>query len=86
MLSFALRRLLTAIPVVLIAVTACFFILRLAPGGPFDQERALPPEILANLRAHYNLDLPLVQQYLLYLGGLLRGDLGPSFVTKDFPH
>jgi len=84
MLSFALRRLLTAIPVVLIAVTACFFILRLAPGGPFDAERALPPEILANLRAHYNLDLPLLQQYLLYLGRLAQGDLGPSFVTRDF--
>lgn len=84
MLSFALRRLLTAIPVVLIAVTACFFILRLAPGGPFDQERALPPEILANLRAHYNLDLPLWEQYARYLGRLLQGDLGPSFVTKDF--
>ena len=84
MLSFALRRLLTAIPVVLIAVTACFFILRLAPGGPFDQERALPPDILANLRAYYHLDQPLFAQYLSYLAGLVRGDLGPSFVTKDF--
>ncbi|WP_062208885.1 ABC transporter permease subunit [Aureimonas sp. AU12] len=84
MLSFAFRRLLTAIPVVLIAVTACFFILRLAPGGPFDRERALPPEILANLRAHYDLDRPLVEQYLRYLGRLAQGDLGPSFVTKDF--
>ncbi len=84
MLGFAFRRLLTAIPVVLIAVTACFFILRLAPGGPFDQERALPPDILANLRAHYELDLPLYQQYLNYLWRLVQGDLGPSFVTKDY--
>lgn len=84
MLRFAFHRLLTAIPVVLIAVTACFFILRLAPGGPFDMERALPPQILENLRAHYHLDQPLISQYLSYLGGLLRGDLGPSFTSDDF--
>ena len=84
MLSFALRRLLTAIPVVLVAVTACFFVLRLAPGGPFDQERALPPGVLENLRAHYHLDQPLIGQYFSYLAGLAHGDLGPSFVTKDF--
>ena len=84
MLRFAFHRLLTAIPVVLIAVTACFFILRLAPGGPFDMERALPPQILENLRAHYHLDQPLISQYLSYLGALLHGDLGPSFVTDDF--
>ncbi|MBB4005203.1 MAG: ABC transporter permease subunit [Aurantimonas endophytica] len=84
MLAFALRRLLSTIPVLLIAVTACFFILRLAPGGPFDQERALPPEVLANLRAYYHLDDPLIMQYLRYLGRLAQFDLGPSFVTKDF--
>jgi oligopeptide transport system permease protein len=65
-------------------VTACFFILRLAPGGPFDMERALPPQILENLRAHYHLDQPLLAQYLSYLGGLLQGDLGPSFTSDDF--
>ncbi|MBC8130983.1 MAG: ABC transporter permease subunit [Rhizobiaceae bacterium] len=84
MLRFAFHRLLTAIPVVLVAVTACFFILRLAPGGPFDMERALPPAILDNLRAHYNLDQPLFSQYLSYIFGLLQGDLGPSFTTDDF--
>src|SRR5690606_12323697 len=84
MLRYALRRVLSAIPVALIAITVCFFILRLAPGGPFDGERALPPITLANLRAHYNLDLPLWEQYFIYLGRLLRGDLGPSMVYNDF--
>jgi oligopeptide transport system permease protein len=84
MLSYALRRVMSAIPVALIAITACFFILRLAPGGPFDQERALPQQILRNLRAAYDLDQPLIVQYFLYLGRLLRGDLGPSMVVQDF--
>ncbi|MCP4386195.1 MAG: ABC transporter permease subunit [Hyphomicrobiales bacterium] len=84
MIGFAFRRLLTAIPVLWIAITACFFILRLAPGGPFDQERPFPPRVLANIRAHYNLDLPLIEQYWIYISGLLRGDLGPSFSTEDF--
>lgn len=84
MLSYALRRLLSTVPVLWIALTACFFVLRLAPGGPFDGERPLPPAIRANLAAHYHLDEPLVLQYLRYLGGVLRGDLGPSFVNQDF--
>jgi len=84
MFGYALRRVMSAIPVALIAVTVCFFILRLAPGGPFDGERALPPTTLANLRAHYNLDQPIWMQYLMYVGGLLRGDLGPSMVYNDF--
>jgi oligopeptide transport system permease protein len=84
MLGYAMRRVLSAIPIALIAVTACFFILRLAPGGPFDGDRALPPTTLANLRAHYDLDEPLWMQYLIYLGRLLQGDLGPSMVYNDF--
>lgn len=84
MFAYALRRVLSAIPIALIAVTVCFFILRLAPGGPFDGERALPPDILRNLQAYYNLDKPLWMQYFIYVGGLLRGDLGPSMVTNDF--
>lgn len=84
MLGYALRRVLSAIPIVLIAVTACFFILRLAPGGPFDGDRALPPTTLANLRAHYDLDEPLWMQYLIYVWRLLQGDLGPSMVYNDF--
>ncbi len=84
MFGFAIRRLLSTIPVLLIALTACFFILRLAPGGPFDQERVLPEEILVNLKAYYNLDKPLIQQYFIYISGILQGDLGPSFTTEDF--
>jgi oligopeptide transport system permease protein len=84
MLGYALRRVLSAIPIALIAITVCFFILRLAPGGPFDGDRALPPVTLANLRAHYDLDKPLWEQYLIYIGRLLQGDLGPSMVYNDF--
>ncbi len=84
MLGYAMRRVLSAIPIALIAITVCFFILRLAPGGPFDGDRALPPTTLANLRAHYNLDEPIWMQYLIYVGRLLQGDLGPSMVYNDF--
>ena len=84
MLSYALKRLLSTIPVLWIAVTACFFVLRLAPGGPFDGERPLPAAIKRNLAAHYNLDKPLIEQYLIYVANLLQGDLGPSFINQDF--
>lgn len=84
MLGYAMRRVLSAIPIALIAITVCFFILRLAPGGPFDGDRALPPTTLANLRAHYDLDKPLWEQYFIYIGRLLQGDLGPSMVYNDF--
>ncbi len=84
MFSYAFKRLLSTIPVLWIAVTLAFFVLRLAPGGPFDGERPLPPAILKNLAAHYNLDKPLVEQYLIYVGNVLQGDLGPSFVNEDF--
>jgi oligopeptide transport system permease protein len=84
MASYALRRLLSAIPIVLLTITICFFILRLAPGGPFDGERALPPDQMRNLRAYYHLDDPLIVQFWNYIGGVLRGDFGPSMVMKDF--
>jgi oligopeptide transport system permease protein len=84
MLSYAFRRVLAAIPIVLIAITVCFFILRAAPGGPFDGERALPPQILNNLRAYYNLDKSLIEQYFIYVGGVLQGDFGPSMSYQDF--
>ena len=84
MIRYALRRLLSTIPVIWIAVTLCFFVLRLAPGGPFDGERPLPPEVLRNLAAHYNLDKPLLEQYLIYVLDVLKGDLGPSFANQDF--
>ncbi len=79
MFAFAFKRLLSSLPTLLVLLTLTFFLLRLAPGGPFDRERALPPEIEQTLRAEYQLDAPLHQQYLSYMGGLLRGDFGPSF-------
>jgi oligopeptide transport system permease protein len=84
MIRYALRRILGVIPTLLIIITISFFVIRLAPGGPFDEEQALPPEIKANLEAAYGLDRPLVEQYFSYLSGLVRGDFGPSFKFKDF--
>ena len=84
MLAYAIRRFLGAIPVLLIIITLAFFMMRIAPGGPFDGERRLPPEIEANIMAAYDLDKPLYEQYFIYLGRLLQGDLGPSFRTRDF--
>lgn len=79
MLRFVVRRLLQTIPVLFVIVTATFFMVRFVPGGPFTGEKAIPPEILRNLEAHYGLDQPLWKQYLTYLGSVARGDLGPSF-------
>lgn len=84
MLSYTVRRLLSAIPTLFIIITLAFFMIRLAPGGPFDLERPLPEQIMQNLRAIYHLDEPLVVQYGLYLKSLLAGNLGPSFVYRDF--
>jgi oligopeptide transport system permease protein len=67
-----------------IIITISFFVIRLAPGGPFDDEQTLPPEIKANLEAAYGLDKPLTEQYWRYLAGLVQGDFGPSFKFKDF--
>ncbi|MBL9216612.1 MAG: ABC transporter permease subunit [Opitutaceae bacterium] len=79
MLRFIARRLLQVIPVLFVIITATFFMVRFVPGGPFTAEKAVPPEILRNLEAHYGLDQPLWRQYLNYLGRVVRGDLGPSF-------
>lgn len=84
MLTYAVRRLLGAIPTLFLIVTIAFFMIRLAPGGPFDDDRPLAPEIEANLNRSYGLDRPLAVQYALYLGNMLRGDFGPSFRYKDF--
>ena len=70
-------------PVLLVIVTVSFFVMRVAPGGPFDLERTLPPEVRANVEARYHLDEPLARQYVRYLGDVLRGDLGPSFRYPD---
>jgi len=83
-MAYALRRLLGAIPTLFVIVTVAFFMMRLAPGGPFDSERRLPPEVERNVKAAYNLDKPLTQQYLIYLGKLAHGDMGPSYKNKDF--
>ena len=82
MLGYTLKRLLGAIPTLLILLTLAFFMMRLAPGGPFDTEKSLPPEIQANRK--YHLDEPLLQQYGRYLWDLLHGDFGPSFQYKDY--
>ncbi|HQY06018.1 MAG TPA: ABC transporter permease subunit [Lacunisphaera sp.] len=79
MFRFIARRLLQVIPVLFVIITATFFMVRFVPGGPFTSEKALPPEILKNLEAHYGLDQPLWRQYGTYLGQVIRGDLGPSF-------
>jgi oligopeptide transport system permease protein len=78
------RRLLSALPTLFIIVTLAFFLIRLAPGGPFDLEQPLEARVMDNLRRIYQLDRPLHEQYGLYLASLLRGDLGPSFYFRDF--
>ena len=79
MLSLIARRLLQSIPTLWVVATATFLLLRLAPGGPFDDEKPIPPEIKEQIEAHYGLNLPLYQQYLQFFGNLLKGDLGPSY-------
>jgi len=80
----AVVRLLGLVPTLLVLITIAFFLIRMAPGGPFDGEKILPAEIRANLDANYHLDEPLVQQYFRYLGQILTGDFGPSFQYKDW--
>lgn len=84
MLRFTLQRLLTGIPTLLVLIALAFFLIRAAPGGPFDSERQLSPEIEQNIRRAYHLDEPLWQQFGRYLGGLARGDFGPSFQYREF--
>ena len=84
MWSYTLRRLLAAIPTMLMVITVCYLLLHLTPGGPFDSERKVSAAVLANLQAKYHLDQPLWQQYLLYLQSLLQGDLGASFRYADW--
>jgi oligopeptide transport system permease protein len=83
-LAFVLRRLLGAIPTLALVVVLSFLLTRLAPGGPFDEEQSLPPEIRANLEAAYGLDQPIHVQLGRYARGLLHGDFGPSFKFRDF--
>jgi oligopeptide transport system permease protein len=82
--AFVLRRLAFTIPTLFLIVTISFFLIRVAPGGPFDLEQPLEAKVMENLRRIYQLDRPLIEQYGLYMGALLRGDFGPSFYFRDF--
>jgi oligopeptide transport system permease protein len=83
MISLLLQRIFHGLIVLWVVATLTFLLLHLAPGGPFDSERRLPPEVLANLEAKYHLDEPVLQQYLRYLAGIARGDFGPSYKYLD---
>ncbi|MDH4019214.1 MAG: hypothetical protein OEU84_06400, partial [Xanthomonadales bacterium] len=84
MARYALWRLLGLIPTLLIMITVAFFLMRVAPGGPFDSEMLLPPDIEANLNARYHMDEPLLQQYFRYLSQVAVLDFGPSIQYKDW--
>src|SRR5260221_4852243 len=84
MLCYAVRRIGGVNPNLLLFITASFFIVRLAPGGPFDQEQTLSPQVRANLDKAYGLDRPIAIQYCRYLRALAHGDFGPSFKQRDF--
>src|SRR4051794_4195516 len=96
MLRFIFRRLLVAIPTLFLVITIAFFMMRAAPGSPFDTERKLAPEIRKNVEAKYGFDRPLVVQYGHYLADVVRGDFGPSlkyttksvgdFIKEGFPY
>jgi len=83
MSRFIVRRFLSVIPTLFIIVTLSFFLIRLAPGGPFSGEKKLPPEIMANIMRKYHMDEPLLNQYFRYIGDVLHFDLGPSYRYKD---
>ncbi|KQT60274.1 MULTISPECIES: oligopeptide ABC transporter permease OppB [unclassified Aureimonas] len=83
MLRFVLKRLASAVPTLFIVVTLSFFLMRFAPGGPFNLERPLPPQTMEAMMRAYGLDLPLWRQYVVYLGNVVTGDFGPSYVYRD---
>ena len=83
MISLLLKRFLHGVIVLWVVATLTFLLLRVAPGGPFDSERKLPPEVIANLEAKYHLDEPVWQQYARYLAGIAQGDFGPSYKYLD---
>ena len=84
MLRYALMRILGAIPTLLLVIAIAFLMVHAAPGGPFDAERALPPEIAENVERAYHLDESLPEQFIRYVSGLWRGDFGPSFRIRDY--
>ncbi len=83
MWRFLLRRLAWTGLMLWLVATATFFLMRLAPGGPFDKERSVPPEILENLRRSYHLDQPLWKQYSMWIGKAIKGNLGPSMSFRN---
>jgi len=84
MLKYVTKLVLGSIPTLFILVTISFFMIRVAPGGPFDSEKDLPAEIQKNIDAKYHMDEPLIQQYFRYLTNIVQGDFGPSYQYKDF--
>ncbi|WP_299661052.1 oligopeptide ABC transporter permease OppB [uncultured Psychromonas sp.] len=84
MFKFIAKRILEAIPTLLVLITISFFLMRFAPGNPFSTERPLPPEVMENINAKYGLDKSVFEQYTTYLTNVLQGDFGPSFKYKDF--
>jgi len=84
LLRYTLLRVLGAIPTLLLVIVLAFLMVHAAPGGPFDDERALPADVEANIRSAYHLDEPLPKQFVRYLAGLLQGDLGPSYRYRDY--
>jgi oligopeptide transport system permease protein len=84
MTKYIVRRFLGLLPTLLVIVTVSFFVIRVAPGGPFAREKAIPKQVLDNILKKYHMDEPLVKQYGRYLLDVVRGDLGPSFRLKDF--
>ncbi|MBL8628233.1 MAG: ABC transporter permease subunit [Rhodospirillaceae bacterium] len=83
MLSYALKRLGIAAPTLFIVVSLSFFLMHMAPGGPFDADANLEPQVIENLKAAYDLDKPLVEQYIIYVGKVFEGDFGPSIIYQD---
>ncbi len=83
MTRYIIRRVLWLMPVLLFVSLITFTLMHLTPGGPWDKDKAVSPQVVANLNAKYNLDKPAWQQYLIYMGGVLRGDLGPSYTYQD---
>jgi len=83
MTQYIIRRVLWMIPVLLFVSIITFTLMHITPGGPWDKEKAVSPQVVANLNAKYNLDKPAWQQYLIYMSGAIHGDLGPSYTYQD---
>ena len=83
MIRFIIRRILWLLPVLVFVSLITFTLMHITPGGPWDKEKAVSAQVVANLNARYNLDKPAWQQYLLYMSNAIRGDLGPSYTYQD---